>query len=176
MSNLFLIYFAFIINNIQPLPGNAVGLWDVFVLEDGEVFGHVGSEFSGEHFFQGHPLDAAFNGTGQFSGKGAGFEKEDKILRLFNWIVPLNISAILQVGNGQPCLLLNFPDHRSHQRFPRLNMPTGKSQSRPRIRRLRQPFLHQHPPFRIGDHTHIAKFSFHKQFPPQHSESNFSQT
>ena len=34
----------------------------------------------------------------------------------------------------------------------------GKSQSRPRIRRLGQAVLHQHPPVRIGDHAHITKF------------------
>ena len=76
-------------------------------------------------------------------------------------IVPLNISAILQVGNGQPGFFLNFTDDGSNNRFPRLNVSAGESQSRPRIRRLGQPFLHQNAPLRIHYHTHIAKFSFH---------------
>ena len=97
----------------------------------------------------------------QFSGKGTGFEKEYKILRLLNGIVPLNISAVLQVGNGQARFLLNLPDHRSHNRFPRLNVSPRKSQPRPRIRRLGQSLLHQHPPLRIRYHAHITKFSFH---------------
>ena len=143
------------------MPGDAVGLGDVFVLEYGEVFGHVGGEFSGKHFRKHHPFDLAFAGVFQLSGKGAGFEKEYKILRLLYRIVPLNVSAVLQVGNDQPGFFLNFPDDGSNNRFPRLNMSAGESQSRPRIRRLWQSFLYQHPSLRISNHTHITKFSFH---------------
>ena len=66
-----------------------------------------------------------------------------------------------QIGDREPGFLAHLADHGRDYGLARFHMPAGERQPTPRVCRLRQAILHEHPTSSVGDHTHITELGFH---------------